>query len=56
MIQKAAAHLKSVDPVLEQLIEKIGPVSVKAGRVPVFQSLVQRSFTSNCTARRQTPF
>ena len=41
MIHKAAIHLQSVDPVLERLIEKIGPVSLKARRVPVFQSLVQ---------------
>jgi 3-methyladenine DNA glycosylase/8-oxoguanine DNA glycosylase len=41
MIHKAAEHLKSVDPVLGRLMEKIGPVSVKARRVPVFQSLVQ---------------
>jgi DNA-3-methyladenine glycosylase II len=41
MNQKAAKHLKSVDPALERLMEKIGPVSVKARRVPVFHSLVQ---------------
>jgi 3-methyladenine DNA glycosylase/8-oxoguanine DNA glycosylase len=41
MNQKAAEHLKSVDPVLERLMEQVGPVSVKARRVPVFQSLVQ---------------
>ena len=41
MIHKAAKHLKSVDPVLERLIEKVGPVTVKARRVAVFQSLVQ---------------
>lgn len=41
MIHKAVIHLQSVDPVLERLIEKIGPVSLKARRVPVFQSLVQ---------------
>jgi DNA-3-methyladenine glycosylase II len=41
MIHKAAAHLKSADPVLKRLIEKFGPVSVKARRVPVFHSLVQ---------------
>ncbi len=35
------AHLQSVDPVLARLMEKIGPVSVKARRVPVFHSLVQ---------------
>jgi DNA-3-methyladenine glycosylase II len=41
MIQKAVEHLKSVDPVLKRLTQKIGPVSVKARRVAVFQSLVQ---------------
>jgi len=41
MIHKAVKHLKSVDPVLDQIMEKIGPVSVKARRVPVFRSLVQ---------------
>jgi DNA-3-methyladenine glycosylase II len=41
MIKKAAEHLRSVDPVLERLMEKIGPVSQKARRVAVFQSLVQ---------------
>ena len=41
MNQKAAEHLKSVDPVLERLMEKIGPVTIKARRVPVFHSLVQ---------------
>jgi len=41
MIHKAVKHLKSVDPVLEGLMEKIGRVSVEARRVPVFQSLVQ---------------
>jgi len=41
MIRKAVKHLKSADPVLAQLMEKIGPVSVKARRVPVFHSLVQ---------------
>ena len=41
MIHKAVEHLKSIDPVLERLIEKIGPVSVKARRIAVFQSLVQ---------------
>ena len=41
MIQKAVEHLRSVDPVLEGLMEKVGPVSMKARRVAVFQSLVQ---------------
>jgi DNA-3-methyladenine glycosylase II len=41
MIQKAVKHLKSVDPVLERLMQKIGPVTGKARRVAVFQSLVQ---------------
>jgi 3-methyladenine DNA glycosylase/8-oxoguanine DNA glycosylase len=48
MIHKAVKHLKSVDPVLDQIMEKIGPVSVKARRVPVFRSLVsRRSSTSS---------
>jgi DNA-3-methyladenine glycosylase II len=41
MIQKAAKHLRSVDPVLEQLMEKVGPVSMKSRRLPVYQSLVE---------------
>jgi len=41
MNQKAAQHLKSVDPVLNLLMARIGPVRVKARRVPVFQSLVR---------------
>jgi len=41
MIRKAVKHLKSVDPVLEQLMERIGPVSVEARRAPVFPSLAQ---------------
>lgn len=41
MIHKAVKHLKSVDPVLERLMQQIGSVSVKARRVPVFQSLVE---------------
>jgi DNA-3-methyladenine glycosylase II len=41
MMHKAIKHLNSVDPVLERLMEKVGPVSVKAKRVAVFQSLVQ---------------
>lgn len=41
MIQKAVEHLKSVDPVLERLMQKIGPMTGKARRVAVFQSLVQ---------------
>jgi DNA-3-methyladenine glycosylase II len=41
MIHKAVKHLRSVDPVLERLMEKAGPVNVKARRVAVFQSLVQ---------------
>jgi 3-methyladenine DNA glycosylase/8-oxoguanine DNA glycosylase len=41
MIQKAVEHLKSVDSVLEWHMEKIGPVSVKARRVAVFQSLAR---------------
>jgi len=41
MNRKALAHLTSVDPVLGGLIDKIGPVTIRATRVPVFQSLVQ---------------
>ena len=41
MSREAFAHLKSVDPVLEERMERIGPVTIKARRVPVFQSLVQ---------------
>jgi DNA-3-methyladenine glycosylase II len=41
MNQKALHHLKSVDPVLAGLMDKIGPVTIRAKRVPVFQSLVQ---------------
>ena len=41
MIHKAITHLKSVDPVLERLMDRIGPVSVEARRVPVFPSLAQ---------------
>jgi DNA-3-methyladenine glycosylase II len=41
MNQKAVEHLKSVDPVLQQLMEKVGSVSAKARRVAVFQSLVE---------------
>jgi 3-methyladenine DNA glycosylase/8-oxoguanine DNA glycosylase len=48
MIQKTAEHLKSVDPVLERLTERIGPVSVKARRVPVLQSLVQTIIYQQC--------
>jgi DNA-3-methyladenine glycosylase II len=41
MIHKAVKHLKSVDPVLEKLINRIGPITTRARRVPVFHSLVQ---------------
>jgi DNA-3-methyladenine glycosylase II len=41
MIQKAVKHLQSVDLVLERLMEEVGPVSVKARRLSVFQSVVQ---------------
>jgi DNA-3-methyladenine glycosylase II len=37
---EAVEYLASVDPVLERLIEKIGPVSVHRRRVPPFQSLI----------------
>jgi DNA-3-methyladenine glycosylase II len=41
MNRKAFVHLKSVDPVLAGLIDKIGPITIQARRVQVFQSLVQ---------------
>jgi DNA-3-methyladenine glycosylase II len=41
MHKAAVVHLKSVDPILESLIEKVGPLTLKAKRVPVFHSLVQ---------------
>jgi 3-methyladenine DNA glycosylase/8-oxoguanine DNA glycosylase len=41
MNQAAVAHLKAADPVLEGLINKIGLVTIRARRVPVFHSLVQ---------------
>ncbi len=37
---EAVKHLKSVDPVLERLIAKIGHVSLEARRAPPFQSLI----------------
>jgi DNA-3-methyladenine glycosylase II len=40
MKHEALNHLKSVDPVLERLIEKFGHVSIQPRRVPPFQSLV----------------
>ena len=41
MSQAAVAHLKATDPVLKGLIDRIGPITIRARRVPVFQSLVQ---------------
>ena len=41
MTETAVAHLASVDPVLAKLMERIGPVPVKARRLPPFQSLAQ---------------
>ena len=41
MNKAPAAHLKAADPVLEGLIDRIGPVTLRARRVPVFQSLAQ---------------
>jgi DNA-3-methyladenine glycosylase II len=38
--QRAHDHLKSVDPVLERLIEKFGRVRIQPRRVPPFQSLI----------------
>ena len=37
---RTTEHL-SLDPVMAKLIERIGPIHLKARRVPVFQSLVQ---------------
>ena len=37
---RTTEHL-SQDPVMAKLIERIGPIYLKARRVPVFQSLVQ---------------
>lgn len=41
MSLEATEHLKSADPVLAGLMDQIGPLAIKARRVPVFQSLVQ---------------
>jgi DNA-3-methyladenine glycosylase II len=41
MNHAAVAHLKAADPVLDGLITKIGLVTIRARRVPVFHSLVQ---------------
>jgi DNA-3-methyladenine glycosylase II len=41
MNRAAVAHLRAADPVLDGLINRIGPVTTRARRVPVFQSLVQ---------------
>lgn len=40
MNRNAATYLKSVDPVLERLIEKFGHVRIQPRRVPPFQSLI----------------
>jgi DNA-3-methyladenine glycosylase II len=40
MESEAVKHLKSVDSVLERLIEKFGHVRVQPRRVPPFQSLI----------------
>ena len=41
MTHKALDHFKSVDPILEGLINRIGAITISARRVPVFESLVQ---------------
>ena len=41
MSRKALEHLKSVDPVLEGLMDRIGPITIRARRLPVFQSLIE---------------
>jgi DNA-3-methyladenine glycosylase II len=41
MSQVAVTHLKSVDPVLAKVMERVGPLNFKARRFPVFHSLVQ---------------
>lgn len=41
MNQAAVTHLKAADPILEGLINRIGPITLRARRVPVFQSLAQ---------------
>ena len=40
-IHKAVARLNSADPILGDMIDRIWPLSFKARRAPVFQSLVQ---------------
>jgi DNA-3-methyladenine glycosylase II len=40
MKNEAIQHLKSADPVLARLIDKIGPVQLQPRRVPPFQSLI----------------
>ena len=41
MNKAAVTHLKAADPILEGLINRIGPITLRARRVPVFQSLAQ---------------
>ena len=40
-LNTATQHLASADPVMARWIEKVGPIHLRARRVPVFQSLVQ---------------
>ncbi|WCJ60730.1 DNA-3-methyladenine glycosylase [Fontisphaera persica] len=40
-MKNGTQHLASADPVMARLIERIGPIQLRARRVPVFQSLVQ---------------
>ena len=51
MIQEALKHLKSVDPVLESLMDRIGPVTIRARRLPVFQSLVEAIICQQLNSR-----
>ena len=41
MNQAAVTQLKAADPILERLINRIGPITLRARRVPVFPSLAQ---------------
>lgn len=40
-LNTATQHLASADPVMAKLIQQVGPIQLRARRVPVFQSLVQ---------------
>ena len=51
MIHKAVKHLKSADPVLERIMERVGPVSTKATRVAVFQSVGQAIIYQQLSAK-----